>query len=375
MRRSMTGLAVVMATLAACGGGAAASGSTPPPTAGAPDAPAPASPPPSPPPTATPASFTPGPAAIASTGPTLPLGKCVNLSNMLEPPNEGDWGRAFRDDDAANIRAAGFATVRLPVRFAGHADASPPYTIDPAFMARVRHVLETNVAAGLNVILDMHNYDALMADPAGQRDRFVALWRQVAAEFRDQPGNVWFELMNEPNDRLDDTTLPATLAPALAAVRASNPDRIVIVGGQSWSGIDSLATLAIPDDPHIVVTFHYYDPFDFTHQGADWISPVLPTGRDFGTTADNAQLDGALVKVTNFMTRTGRVPFVGEYGAYEGIPEDQRAAYYHTITSAFASIGVQSCAWGYTNTFNLWRDGTGWIRPILDGIETTTTMP
>jgi endoglucanase len=375
MRRSMTGLAVVMATLAACGGGAAASGSTPPATAGAPPAPAPASPPPSPPPTATPASFTPGPAAIASTGPTLPLGKCVNLSNMLEPPNEGDWGRAFRDDDAANIRAAGFATVRLPVRFAGHADASPPYTIDPAFMARVRHVLETNVAAGLNVILDMHNYDALMADPAGQRDRFVALWRQVAAAFRDQPGNVWFELMNEPNNRLDDTTLPATLAPALAAVRASNPDRIVIVGGQSWSGIDSLATLAIPDDPHIVVTFHYYDPFDFTHQGADWISPVLPTGRDFGTTADNAQLDGALVKVTNFMTRTGRVPFVGEYGAYEGIPQDQRAVYYHTITSAFASIGVQSCAWGYTNTFNLWRDGTGWIHPILDGIETTTTMP
>ena len=376
MRQSATALAIVLAALAACGGGSAGGATIGSPIGGTPPSPPPPSPPPpSPPPPPTPASFTPGPAARGTTGPTLPLGKCVNLSNMLEAPNEGDWGRAFRDDDATNIHAAGFATVRLPVRFAAHAATSPPYTIDPAFMARVRHVLEANVAAGLNVILDMHNYDELMADPAGQRARFAALWQQVAAEFRDQPDNVWFELMNEPNGNLNDSTLAATFAPALAAVRASNPDRIVIVGGQNWSGIDSLATSPIPDDPHIVVTFHYYDPFDFTHQGATWINPVLPTGRQFGTAADNAQLDGALVKVTNFINRTGRVPFVGEYGAFEQIPEAQRAAYYRTVSSAFASIGVQSCAWGYTNTFNLWRDGSGWIHPILDGIATTTTIP
>ena len=284
MRQSATALAIVLAALAACGGGSAGGATIGSPIGGTPPSPPPPSPPPpSPPPPPTPASFTPSPAARGTTGPTLPLGKCVNLSNMLEAPNEGDWGRAFRDDDATNIHAAGFATVRLPIRFAAHAATSPPYTIDPAFMARVRHVLEANVAAGLNVILDMHNYDELMADPAGQRARFAALWQQVAAEFRDQPDNVWFELMNEPNGDLNDSTLAATFAPALAAVRASNPDRIVIVGGQNWSGIDSLATSPIPDDPHIVVTFHYYDPFDFTHQGATWINPVLPTGRQFGT--------------------------------------------------------------------------------------------
>jgi endoglucanase len=31
----------------------------------------------------------------------------------------------------------------------------------------------------------------------------------------------------------------------------------VIVGGQNWSGIDSLATLQLPDDPYVVPTFHY----------------------------------------------------------------------------------------------------------------------
>ena len=316
--------------------------------------------------------YTPGPAAHGTTGVTLPIGKCVNLSNMLEPPEEGRWGRPFQDADAARIRRAGFATVRLPVRFSGHALTAPPYTIDPAFMARARHVVDTNVAAGLNVIIDMHNYDELFADPEGNKARFAALWRQVGAAFRDEPASVWFELTNEPHRALTNANLVEVLSPALAALRETNPTRPVIVGGQDYSGVDSLATLALPDDPYIVPTFHYYDPFPFTHQGASFIHPTPPPGRQFGTAADNAQLDAALAKVRDYMRRTGRVPFAGEYGAYDRIPLDQRAAYYRTISSAFASIGIQSCAWGYTNTFRLWDDNGGWIRPITDGIATTT---
>jgi endoglucanase len=304
----------------------------------------------------------------------LPLGKCVYLSNMLEPPNEGDWGRAFQDADATRIRQAGFATVRLPVRFSGHALAGPPYTIDPAFMARVHHVLDTNLAAGLNVILDMHHYLELFSDPSGHSARFAELWRQVAAEFRNAPSNVWFELINEPNGQLNDGNLLAVLTPALAAVRATNATRPVVVGGQGWSSIESLKTVAFPDDPNIVATFHYYDPMAFTHQGAPWVIPVLPTGRQFGTAADNAQLNANLLTATSFMSRTGRVPFLGEYGAYEQVPEDQRVSYYRAISSAFASIGIQSCAWGYTNSFNLWRDGTGWDQQLLAAIATTTTV-
>jgi endoglucanase len=213
----------------------------------------------------------------------------------------------------------------------------------------------------------------LFTDPDGQRDRFAALWRQVAAEFAGYPANVWFELINEPNNRLNDSNLLSILNPALAEVRATNPTRPVVIGGQNWSGVGSLATVQYPGDPNLVATFHYYDPFEFTHQGAPWITPQLPTGRVFGTDAHNRQLDDALRAVQDYIARTGRVPFIGEYGAYEGVPLDQRALYYKTISAAFASIGVQSCAWGYTNTFHLRRDDIGWISQILDVISTTTT--
>ena len=196
-----------------------------------------------------PAVYSPAPAARPRTGIALPIGKCVNLSNMLETPAEGIWGRTFQDADATRIRQAGFSTVRLPVRFSGHALAAAPFTIDPAFMARVRHVVDANLAAGLNVILDLHNFEELTRDPGDNRARLAALWRQIAAEFRGAPANLWFELLNEPHDRLTDANLLGVLVPALAEVRATNPTRPVIIGGQSWSGIDSLATLTLPDDP------------------------------------------------------------------------------------------------------------------------------
>jgi endoglucanase len=142
----------------------------------------------------------------------------------------------------------------------------------------------------------------------------------------------------------------------------------VVIGGERWSGVDSLATLPLPQDPYVVPTMHYYDPFEFTHQGATFIHPAPPFGRSFGGAADDAQLQDNLAKVRAFMTRTGRVPFVGEYGAIETIPPGQRTAYYRTVTAAFASLGVASCAWGYRNAFPLWKDGR-WHAGMIEAIS------
>ncbi|MEI9926791.1 MAG: glycoside hydrolase family 5 protein [Sphingomonas sp.] len=361
---------LVLALVACSGGGSAGGGAIAAPAPTPTPAPAPA-----PTPTPTP-TYTPAAAAKATTGITLPLGKCVNMGNMLEAqPNEGAWGRAIAEDDFTIIKGAGFGSVRIPVWFSGHALAAAPYTIDAVFMARVRHVVDLATAAGLNAIVDMHNFDELFADPAGNTTRFAEMWRQIAVQFQAAPASVWFELANEPHGSLTNANLVAVTAPAIAAIRATNPTRAIIVGGQDWSGVGSLATLEMPADPYVVPTIHTYDPFNFTHQGATWVTPTPPLGRAFGTPADYAELAGNLQKVRDYIARTGRVPFVGEYGAIDtsGIPDAERARYYGTITSAYASIGIQTCAWGYTDTFQL-RSGPTWIPGMIEAIQTTTTL-
>ncbi len=356
-------LSTALLGLAACGGGGGA------------DRPSPTPSPPLSPPVSL-KTYTPAAAAEPKTGIRLPIGKCVNMGNHLEPPTEGGWGgRAIGDDDFQIIKAAGFDSVRIPVRWSAHAGSEAPYPIDPAFMARVKHVVGLAEAAGLGVILNMHHYDELYADPDAHRARFAGLWRQVASEFRNSGSKVWFELINEPTNKLNDSNLLSVLKPALAEVRATNPTRPVIVGGQNWSGIPSLATLQLPDDPYVVPTFHNYDPHAFTHQGASWSNPVPPLGRTFGSTQDYAELDANLQKVREYIERTGRVPFLGEYGVIDHpqVPLNERVNYYRTITSAYASIGVQSCAWAYTNTFKL-REGNAWLPGMVEAIQTTTTL-
>lgn len=297
------------------------------------------------------------------------IGECVNMANMLEPPTEAGWGgRRIADDDFHVIAAAGFKTVRLPVAFGAHAGSDAPYTIDPAFMDRVAHVVGLAEAAHLRLIIDLHNDDALFTYPAAEAPRLAGVWRQIAARFKDAPANVWFEITNEPHDKLVNANLMATLGPSLAAIRATNPTRKVVIGGENWSGIDSLATLTLPDDPNLVATFHYYLPFKFTHQGAGWVTPSPPLGATFGSAADMAELQANVAKAQAYMARTHRPLFMGEYGAYDRtIPTDQRAAYYKAVHDAFAGAGINGCVWGYANSFKF-RDGDLWIEPLLDAI-------
>jgi endoglucanase len=309
------------------------------------------------------------------TGRAGPVGKCVNMSNMLEAPHEGDWGgRAIAEDDFRIIRAAGFTTVRIPVRWSAHAMTVAPYTIDPAFLMRVHHVVDMADRAGLNVMLNMHHYEELFATPEKEEERFAGIWRQIAASFADAPPNVWFELINEPHDKLSAANLDEVINPALAKVRQTNATRPVVIGGQNWSGVDSLASLELPDDPAVVPTFHYYEPFQFTHQGATFITPTPPLGRRYGTAADYARLAADVAKVKQYMARTGRVPVMGEFGATDnpGVPLEDRIKWYRTVSSAFASIGVQGCVWGYASGFKV-RDGDHWIPGLVESLKTTTT--
>ncbi len=308
---------------------------------------------------------------VPATTNSLPVGKCVNMGNHLEAPTEGSWGgRKIADDDFEIIAKAGFNTIRLPVRWSAHAKDKAPYTIDADFMARVKHVVGRARAAGLNVILDDHHFEELHKDPSKHAPKLAGMWTQIAAEFKDEPReHLWFEIANEPNAKLTHKNLLETLEPALAEIRKTNPHRPVIIGGENWSGVDSLATLPLPNDPHIIPTFHYYDPFDFTHQGATWVDNPPPMGRTFGGDADVTRLVADVRKVREYIKKTGKTPFMGETGANGPIPVSERVKYQASVHAAFNTIKIGMCVWGFTNTFPIWdSEKKAWVPGMLNAM-------
>jgi endoglucanase len=291
---------------------------------------------------------------------SLPVERCVNLGNSLDAPTEGAWGPALQRGDLTWIAAQGFDTVRLPVRFSAHWDGQ----IDPAFLARVDEVIGWAREDGLKIILDLHHFEALMTDPVGQTPVFQAIWAELGDHYAGAPDDLMFELLNEPNNLLSQDRLPDLYAPVIADLRTQHPDRWIIVGGGNWNNIAGMLALEVPDDPRIALTFHYYSPFEFTHQRAEWVTPVMPAS-DWGTDQDKRRLQ------SDMGWASGRdLPILlGEFGAYSAADPGQRAAWTATARRAAEAQGFGWCVWALDAGFPIRVPGTDdWVTGMQDAL-------
>jgi endoglucanase len=328
--------------------------------------------------------------------------KGINLGNRLDAPNEGDWGGVIEAEDFPFIAQRGFDHVRIPIRFSGHALADSPYTIDAAFFSRVDMILDQAAAAKLAVVMDMHAYDDLASDVAGQRDRFVALWKQVAARYQSRPDTVAFELLNEPSSQLD-TTWNDVMLPAIQAIRATNPRRLLIVDSVFWADPTKLSLLTLPDDANIMAAIHLYEPKLFSFQGQDWIgaaflttgvifpgppaTPVEPVQAakdaawanqwfiDYNTkpAASNpsgpATVAAQIALITNYRQSKGRTVYNGEWGPQDGGALDSRVRLVTAVREQCEAAGIGWAIWEDPVNMQLFDSGAGtWLTEIVDAL-------
>jgi len=295
--------------------------------------------------------------------------RCMNMGNALEAPNEGDWGYRISAQDLRTVAAAGFDTVRIPIRWDAHTAHRAPYAIDAPFMARVKTVVKDAQAAGLGVIIDVHHYEDLMAHPARHEKRFLAIWNQIARNFSSAPSNVYFEVLNEPTREISNAQVNALYAKVLPIIRKTNPTRKVILGGNSWNSIESLAEVRFPPDNNLVATFHDYGPHAFTHQGAEWSEPVLPIGRRWGGKDDMAEMRDTYQLARNFKAKTGLPVFVGEFGVIDKVSNAERFQWTKARRKAMEQAGYAWCAWDFSGAFKSYDTTTGkWLPGAKDAL-------
>lgn len=296
--------------------------------------------------------------------------RCVNMGNSLEAPAGAPWGKPINPADFELIRAKGFDTVRIPVRWSDYLGPSPTFSIDAGLMVTVDEAVTAALAADLNVILNMHHNEEIVETPAAAMPAFIAAWEQIADHFKAAPADLWFEPLNEPYNNLKGELMQTMQRESVATIRASNPERIIILGGESWSNVTTLDTNIAPPDEKIVYTFHYYDPFDFTHQNASWLGDSMPKKeRGWGSDKDRADLTEAADIAANYREQIGRPVFAGEFGANLGIPNDQRTKWAGAVRNEMEARDIPWCLWAYSNTFALYDNDTEtWDEDMLTAL-------
>jgi endoglucanase len=296
------------------------------------------------------------------------VGRGINLGNALEAPKEGDWGVKLKAEYFKAIKEAGFATVRLPIRWSAHAQPKPPYAIEPKFAERVDWAIDQALANKLHIIINVHHYDEMNAAPVEHSSRLVSLWEQIAKRYQDRPGQVVFELYNEPQGKFVDEKWNAAIPKLLAAVRATNPTRPVIVGPSHWNAIRALDKLELPEkDRNLIVTVHYYDPFQFTHQGASWAkgSAAWKGKKWSGTEAEKAEVTKAFAKAAAWAKKHDRPMFLGEFGAYQEADMDSRARWTTFVAREAERHGFSWAYWEFCSGFGAYDPKTvTWRGPL-----------
>ncbi len=200
---------------------------------------------------------------------------------------EQSWGNPVVDAALiARIADAGFRTIRIPVTWYPHTGAT--YAVSPAFLRRIRDVVDMCCQHNLYVIINMHhenwlNGPRLTADTEKIGVQFAAMWKQIAAYFADYDQRLIFESINEP--RLAGSSIEWTGSQAgydavnylnqvfvdavLTEPAGNNAARALMIPGYAASSRpECLEAIVLPTlngaaVTNLVVSVHSYTPYEF----------------------------------------------------------------------------------------------------------------
>ena len=302
-----------------------------------------------------------------------------NLGNTLDAiPDETSWGNPKVTKDLLDtIRAQGFRSVRIPVTWTDHQSATAPYTIDAAFMSRVKQVVDWALADGLYVVINLHHdswqwISKMPADHDNVLARFNADWTQISSAFRDEPRALLFESVNEPSFENATDAQKTQLMDELNTsfhkiVRASgggNTSRLLVLPTQgstpSQSLMDDLSTtMGALHDGNLVATVHYYSWYPFS---------VNIAGGTLYDEAAQKDLDDAFARMHDTFVAKGIPVYLGEYGLLswpdynhpDAVERGEALKYFEHLGYKARVAGVTTALWDPFSLLNRatlqWRD-------------------
>jgi endoglucanase len=291
----------------------------------------------------------------------------------------------YSKKDLENIKSLGCDVIRLPINLHFMTSGTPDYKVDTLLFQRLDQVIAWTDELGLKLILDNHTIDGANAKTV--ETPLVKIWPQMARHFKNAPKSVIYEILNEPN------TFAATdwfriQKMVLDSIRSIDTLHTVIVTGADWGGIPGLTKMTPLADKKLIYSFHFYDPFLFTHQAATWASPSLGDlgGVPFpynatkmpacpaslkGTWVENSlnssyKTDGTVAKLKSTIDQAinwGKkynVPvFCGEMGVFMAkSPDADRAHWYKEVVGYLSSKGIPWTMWDYQGGFGLFNKGS-----------------
>jgi len=312
----------------------------------------------------------------------------VNFSGWFESFSaQGIPFTRYAEQDFADVKSLGADVIRLPINMHAMTSGAPDYVLDSLLVHFLDIAVDWAEKHQLYIIIDNHSFDPV--EPTDENIDVILLkvWAQLAERYKNRGDYVIYEVLNEPHG-ISDKRWGEIQGMAVETIRKIDKNHAIIVGGTDYNSIGKLASVPNYTDSNLIYTFHFYDPYLFTHQGATWGTPSLAPLAGVPFPADskrmpkvpnelkntwvagnlqNYERDAALSTLAASLdkavafSRERNVPvFCGEFGVYliQSPPAD-RINWYKTVTGMLERRNISRASWDYFGGFGIFKTQNG----------------
>lgn len=332
---------------------------------------------------------------FAQDAPRMPEGfniqRGVNISHWLSQSG-GRHGVAqadyFTEKDVALLADKGFDHIRIPVEEAELWDYREEKYKDA--WALLHKAIGWCKQYHLRAIVDMHilrshhfnSKNIALWEQSAAQERFLQCWRELSAELKKYPSNlVAYELLNEPV--ADSASQWNDLAArGIALIRELEPKRVIVIGSNHYQSYSTFPQLKVPaGDNRLILSFHYYNPFYFTHYKASWTAHKDYSGPVHypGATITSKEIAQQPATIRNLLAGSSeeydadvieqqimtavkvakklKLPlYCGEWGCLNTVNRKDRLHWYRDVKKALEKNGIAWTIWDYKGSFGIIDD-------------------
>jgi len=321
---------------------------------------------------------------------SAPFSKGVNFSGWFESFSaEGIPFTSYTEQDFIDVKSLGVDVIRLPIKMHSMTSGEPHYTVNPLLFKFLDIVVDWAEKYEIYIIIDNHSFDPVKGIDDDIDRILIPIWTQMAQRYKNRSDYVIYEILNEPHG-ISDARWGEVQGMVIQAIRRIDQRHAIIVGGTEYNSIGKLSTIPRYTDTNLIYTFHFYDPYLFTHQGANWGGPPLltplagvpfPADRrrmpripaalmgtwvesslnySYANDATYSKLSSSLDRAVAFSRERDVPVFCGEFGVLmnNSRPED-RVRWYTFVADALDKRNISRASWDYYGGFGVFNSNNG----------------
>lgn len=272
-----------------------------------------------------------------------------------------------------NIQKKGYTHIRLPVALSYHLQSNP------RFLSELESLIRFTEKEKLQIILC--NFDSELNRNNWQSHSSVikSNWLSVLKKISFDTKYLAIELVNEPLVNPD--TWENILMELLPEIREVKPDIPIIIGATNYNSLYELSRMMpLTGFGNIIYTFHFYEPFIFTHQGTPWTGNQNATKgipypfeegkmpslnpkakgtageinlRDYYQTGNMLSIEDKISQISEWAKQNQVSIWCTEYGVSKNADPASRKRYLEDISATLHKYDIPGFIWEWEGNFGI----------------------